>query len=285
MKGKKRIVVLLLAAVLTFLPAFGVPAFAGTGAAPAAQDELQARDVSPYLSRTRNTMYVGDAYRLKVYYVDGTPVYTSSDPKVAGVTTAGTIKAKKAGTCTIRVKVDGITLKCKVTVKDAKLSKTRLYTYNSRATKLTFYCGGTGTVKWKSSNPAVARVSSNGTVRGLKTGSCTITATRGKYSRTCLVKVSPNYYRYTMIPDFGAQFGIQTTDTEYDTNDEYQIETYPATKTQVSKYIANLKDNGFTYSNTYRKTKWYKDKDDFYAGVRFENGKAYITYMETSYND
>lgn len=49
--------------------------------------------------------------------------------------------------------------------------------------------GVPGTVKWKSSNPKVAKVS-NGKVTGVKQGSSKITATVGKNSYTCKVTVN-----------------------------------------------------------------------------------------------
>lgn len=50
------------------------------------------------------------------------------------------------------------------------------------------YSGGTGNITWTSSDPSVATVE-NGTVKGLKIGETTITATRGEETATCKVKV------------------------------------------------------------------------------------------------
>lgn len=58
-------------------------------------------------------------------------------------------------------------------------------------TKYIPYSGGTGTVTWSSEDTSIATVD-NGTVRGLKIGETTITATRGEETATCNVKVVYN---------------------------------------------------------------------------------------------
>ena len=48
----------------------------------------------------------------------GKATFKSSNKKIAIVSSGGKIKAKKKGTCTITVKTNGRTLKCKVKVKN-----------------------------------------------------------------------------------------------------------------------------------------------------------------------
>ena len=60
--------------------------------------------------------------------------------------------------------------------------------------------GGSGTTTWTSSDPSIATVE-NGTIRGLKIGTTTITATRGNESASCTVNVV-----YTML-SIGANAG------------------------------------------------------------------------------
>ena len=55
-------------------------------------------------------------------------------------------------------------------------------------TKYISYSGGTGTVTWSSADTSIATVD-NGSVKGLKIGATTITATRGNETATCKVKV------------------------------------------------------------------------------------------------
>lgn len=57
----------------------------------------------------------------------------------------------------------------------------------------------TDKIVWKSSNPAVATVSDNGTVKAVKAGNAVITATAGKVSATCKVTVANPVYKVTSI--------------------------------------------------------------------------------------
>ena len=56
-------------------------------------------------------------FTLKITGKVGKAKFTTSNKKVATVSTTGKITAKKKGTATITVKTNGITLKCKITVK------------------------------------------------------------------------------------------------------------------------------------------------------------------------
>ncbi len=57
----------------------------------------------------------------------------------------------------------------------------------------------TDAVKWKSSNPAVAKVSSDGTVTGVTCGKAVITATAGKKSASCAVTVTPEKAKLSSV--------------------------------------------------------------------------------------
>ena len=72
---------------------------------------------NPYLNKRSLTIYKGRTAQLKVIGKVGKATFTSSKKKIATVTAGGKIKAKKLGKCTITVKSNGITMKCKVQVK------------------------------------------------------------------------------------------------------------------------------------------------------------------------
>lgn len=81
-------------------------------------------EAAPSLSKTKMTLYVGDSAALKVKGTEEKLSFKSDKTSVATVSAAGKVKAKKAGTCTVKVKADGKTLKCRVTVKKSvELSK------------------------------------------------------------------------------------------------------------------------------------------------------------------
>ncbi len=71
----------------------------------------------PTLSKKKLTVKVGKSKTLKVNDAEGTVKWSSNKKKVAKVNKNGKITGVKAGKATITAKVDGKTLKCKVTVK------------------------------------------------------------------------------------------------------------------------------------------------------------------------
>ncbi|MBQ6844006.1 MAG: type I pullulanase [Agathobacter sp.] len=107
--------------------------------------------------------------------------WSSSNKKVATVTSKGVVTGKKAGTATITAKTsNGKKITCKVTVKNPTVKLVK--------TKATIKVGKTTTIKIKSTFPAndkvksftssnkkIATVTSKGVVKGVKAGKATIT--------------------------------------------------------------------------------------------------------------
>lgn len=150
------------------------------------------------------TLAKGATYKKLASSIAVTPItskekvtYSSSNKKVATVSSKGVIKAKKAGTAKITVKSGKkkVVVTVKVTgVKTTKLSgvpagktvsKGKSFKIKAIATpkntdeKITF----------KSSNKKVATVTSKGVVKGLKKGTATITVQSGSKKMTCKVTV------------------------------------------------------------------------------------------------
>ena len=86
---------------------------------------------NPRLSSSNMTVYFKSSKKLNVIGKIGKVTFKSSNKKVAKVTKAGKVIAKKKGKCTITVKANGITLKCKVKVKKAP----KKYVYITRTGK------------------------------------------------------------------------------------------------------------------------------------------------------
>lgn len=85
-----------------------------------------------------------------------------------------------------------------------KISKSTLVMSKGKSTKLKVTKNGIrGTVKWKSSNKKIATVSKSGTVTSKGYGSCTITASVGKYSAKCKITVK----KPTINPAIGTYNG------------------------------------------------------------------------------
>ena len=134
---------------------------------------------------------------------DKTVKWSSSNEAVATVDSNGKVTAKKAGTAVITAtSSNGKTAGCTVTVKQKEIAITGI-SLNKSTTSLTegesetltatitpSNATGDKTVKWSSSNEAVATVDSNGKVTAKKAGTAVITATssNGK-SASCTVTV------------------------------------------------------------------------------------------------
>ena len=121
---------------------------------------------------------------------DKTVKWSSSNEAVAAVDSNGKVTAKKAGTAVITAtSSNGKTAGCTVTVKQKEIAITGI-SLNKSTTSLTegesetltatitpLNATGDKTVKWSSSNEAVAAVDSNGKVTAKKAGTAVITAT------------------------------------------------------------------------------------------------------------
>ena len=155
--------------------------------------------VNPYLNAISTTLAVGgDGFKLEI---TGTKAkkFTSSNKKVATVTSKGVIKAKKAGTATIKVKgADGKTYSCKVTVENPKINKKKLslevgksYTLKISNTKQK--------VQWMTSDSNIATVTSKGKVKAVGAGKVKITAEVSGKKFTCTVTVHAHSYNAKVI--------------------------------------------------------------------------------------
>ncbi len=128
---------------------------------------------------------------------DKTVTWKSSDTKIATVSTAGKVKGVKAGTATITAtsKATGLKTTCKVTVGYVKLDKTEATLLKGKTVtlKATVYPSSLTdkSVTWKSSDKAVATVTSDGKVSCVKAGTATITCTSKAtgLKTTCTVTV------------------------------------------------------------------------------------------------
>ncbi|MBR0455056.1 MAG: Ig-like domain-containing protein [Firmicutes bacterium] len=230
---------------------------------------------NPNLNMTKATIYLNTSKTLKITGKIGKATFKSSNKKVASVNVAGKITAKKKGTCTITVKTNGITLKCKVTVKNPSLSKSKLAVYNTDKYKLKVL-GGKGKITWKSSNKTVATVTSKGVVRGKKGGACTITAKRGQYTMKCKIKVPKHYKGYSKIPDFGALYGKTAAKRDYS---ESNAIAYKADKSYLNKYINVLKKKGFKYYQSSEGVKIYVNSAYDVVGVIHKKGLMVVVYQ------
>ncbi len=156
------------------------------------------------LDQTKATLLKGKTVTLKatVYpssLTDKTVTWKSSNKTVATVTSAGKVKAVKAGTATITCtsKATGLKTTCIVTVENGKvtLNKTEVRIQKGKTVTLKAIVTPTSlkdkSVTWKSSNTKIATVTAEGKVKGIKAGTATITCTSNATGKkaTCTVTV------------------------------------------------------------------------------------------------
>lgn len=159
------------------------------------------------LNKKKATLYVGKTLTLKVTGTKTKVKWSSSKKSVATVSSngkyKGKVKAKKKGTTTITAKVGKKKYKCKVTVKNKKIpiqsvtmnkANLQLEVGETNILSVSIYPSNTTESKqviWRSDNPKVATVDSNGLVKGIAVGKTIITAIIGSKNVICFVTVKP----------------------------------------------------------------------------------------------
>ena len=156
------------------------------------------------LDKTEVTLQKGKTVTLKATVEpstleDKSVTWTSSNTKIATVTSAGKVKGVKAGTATITCTsvATGLSATCKVTVINGTITLNKTEAYLEKGKTLTLKATLTPTdledksVTWTSSDTKIATVSSSGKVKGVKYGTATITCTSNAtgVSATCQVTV------------------------------------------------------------------------------------------------
>jgi len=110
------------------------------------------------LNKKKTTVAVGNTVKLKMSGTKKKVKWTSSNRKVATVTSKGVVKGRKAGTATIKAKVGGRTYKCKVTVKKSITTAKKTVTISKagKTAKVVITIRGKGKAINQSTNRSVA---------------------------------------------------------------------------------------------------------------------------------
>ena len=140
------------------------------------------------LSDTSETIYVGNKFAITATGASSVK-WSSSNTSVATVDSNGVVTAKKSGTADIKATSGSNSATCKITVKSG--TSVNIYSTsisNMRRGKSVLLKSTTGSVKWKSSNTAIATVN-NGIVDTKSNGYVTITAYTSSGAATCLINV------------------------------------------------------------------------------------------------
>lgn len=142
------------------------------------------------------TLNKGKKYTLKPVITQEKVTYTSSNKKVAKVTSRGVITAKKSGTAKITVKSGKKKAVLTVTVPKTatksisvasavSVKKGKTYTLKAKRTP----ANSEEKITYRSSNKKVATVTSSGKIKGVKKGTATITVKSGKVTKKVTVTV------------------------------------------------------------------------------------------------
>lgn len=155
---------------------------------------------APYFSKKSYNVYRNKSIALSVVGKKAAIKFTSSNTSIATVDSNGNVRGKKAGTATITANINGYKFNTKIIVSNPKFTKSSITMYLNKKENLKII-GGTGKIKWKSSNPKIVKVSSTGKITGLKTGGATISATISGKTYKCKVKVKANTKSYKVTTD------------------------------------------------------------------------------------
>lgn len=151
------------------------------------------------LNKSSFTLYKKGTSSVKatVFNPLGKTVFEVDDSSVAKVSSSGKVTAVKAGTTYVRAWNNGVSKRCKVTVKNPYLKK-KSKTIEKGSKYTIKIVGKVGKAKYSTSNRKVAAVSSSGKVTAKKKGKAKITVKTNGIKLTFSVKV------INQRPDFTA---------------------------------------------------------------------------------
>ena len=182
-------------------------------------------------------IYVGSTVDLELSEADKSGIsWSTSNKKVATVTSSGTVKGKKKGTAVITAAYKGKTYTCNVKVKKPFLNYTDV-NMNSGET-LELVLTGTTAKKWKSSDKKVVTVN-KGKVTAVGEGNATITVT-GKDKKKYKLKVSVNSSSKTEAPVVSLDLNTVFSDGKLD-----KYGDIPKSALKATGYNLKLRDVDF----------------------------------------
>ena len=150
--------------------------------------------VTEYMYDHYTPTWLGEKIQVKLEGKDShlPTTYTSTNPSIVKVDSSGKATALKPGTAYIIAKRGSYSDMLEVKVYPPEFLWTSYTSYVGCVEDYFYIMGGTGTVKWTSSNKKVATVNSKGVITPLAKGTATITATVNGYKLKGKLVVLPN---------------------------------------------------------------------------------------------
>ena len=182
---------------------------------------------------------------------DKSVTWKSSYTEIATVSSKGWVKGVKAGTALITCtsNATGLSATCKVTVGYVKLDQTEMILEKTKTKTLTAKVYPSTlrdkSVTWTSSNTAVATVSSNGKVKGVKAGTATITCTSNATGLSTTCEVTVGYVKLDQTEAFLEKTKTMTLKaTVYPSKLEDRTVTWTSSNTAVATVSSKGKVKG-----------------------------------------
>lgn len=159
-------------------------------------NNVQAKTMS--INKKQATIYIGKTLKLQMKGTSKKVKWSSSNNKIAIVSSNGIVKGKKEGVATITANVAGKKYKCVVRVKVIKVNridiskKTINVLIGSKYKLIAKVVPSNATYKkvtWESANSKIATVDANGFVKGISEGKTVISAISGSVVSKCTVYV------------------------------------------------------------------------------------------------
>lgn len=146
--------------------------------------------------------------------------------------------------------------------------------------------GGSGSVRWKTSNSKIATVNSSGKVTSKGVGKCYIYATRNGLTARCDFTVTYRYYGTFACPDFGSVIGVSLSERRY--IGEYYLGTFELVDAPYDYYIEDSYMYIYKKSSVTAKNKSWLSKYTSYLkshswSLELSGIDDYGDYSETYY--
>ncbi|MBQ9437515.1 MAG: RICIN domain-containing protein [Lachnospiraceae bacterium] len=131
----------------------------------------------PYISKSKSSLLTGEKITLKLKNTNKTPLWTSTNPSVAGVNSKGVVTAYKGGYAAIKAWVDGVSYSVSISVQSPVLKKGKTTLKYGETTTLSLKKTKFKKITWQSCNNGIVKVVKGGKVKAMiYNGAATLTA-------------------------------------------------------------------------------------------------------------